>query len=199
MSIFRIQKIRSCVTCGTMLSTKCETCAAHPDRKPKIVEFFDWPAILQTAACGCCIQFSCQNDACRAKVWRFFRTTKSGLSRSANLYCSRKCHLQVSNKALDTRVPVPCGWCGKSILRRALHVKTFKAAYCRPDHYYLSISKKRHEEKQALVKAKDAIDRALLECRGKCKDITEHNTTTDTASCLKCGAKRSHAFKVDAA
>ena len=73
MSTFKVQRIRSCVQCGDLLALKCKTCLKHPDRKPRVVELYDWPQVLKTAECGCCIQFQCQLPGCTKTRWTCVR------------------------------------------------------------------------------------------------------------------------------
>lgn len=197
MNVFRVQKIRSCVQCGDVLSQRCTSCVKHPDRVPRIVEFHDWPTILKVAECGCCVQVACQNPSCDVKVWRTKRFSSTGLSRSATLFCSKRCNVVTQNAARDTRISVPCGWCAKPVRRRSAMLKTFKNVYCRPDHYYLAEAKKRHAAKEAIAFEKSGTDgRALLQC-GKCKDVTEHSeVNANNAQCESCSTVRKIAVMV---
>lgn len=192
MSVFKVQRIRSCVQCGSVLSLKCKGCAAHPDRKPKIVEYYNWPTILEVCPCKCSVRIACQRDGCKGTMWRNKTHNPGGLSRSASLFCSPRCNCLVRAAERDTRVTVPCGWheCRKPVLRSRSQIKTFKAAYCRPDHYFLSMRKSAHDVKVAKIKAIEDTQIGLLHCSG-CNDVTEH-TTPDTglATCRACGVKR---------
>lgn len=194
MSVFKIQKIRSCTQCGVVLAQKCKGCVSHPDRKPTIVEYFSWPEILQVCPCKCSVMVRCQRDGCSQTMWRNKTHNSNGLSRSASLYCSKRCNLITLNAAKDTRVEVPCGWCAKPVRRRAAQVKTFQAAYCRPDHYQMAMAKKRHEASEASRLAKDGSDgRSMLQCSGaKCRGaVTEHSAVTQSsARCQPCGTVR---------
>jgi ribosomal protein L37AE/L43A len=86
---------------------------------------------------------------------------------------------------------VPCGWCGKKVLRRAAHVKSFKAAYCKPVCYHLAMAKVRHEAKEAAKAAEsDGGEQVFVcgspTCRG---EITDHKRVArGLYECLKCKA-----------
>lgn len=204
MTTFKIQKIRSCVQCGTILGHKCKSCVSHPDRKPKIIELYDWPKILETCPSGDCIKIQCQRDGCHGTMWRSLTHTKGGKMRSESMYCSRRCNCLVLAREKDSRVEVPCGWCSSPVLRKRSQIKTFKAAYCRPDHYFLAIRKNKHEEKETEIAMEENL--ALMECRGSCRDITEHRMALEATvpggkrpnhgsftaryRCLACGTSR---------
>ncbi len=191
MSVFKVQRIRSCIQCGDVLSQKCGACVKHPDRVPRVVEYHNWPPILKVAECGCCVQVACQNPTCSVKVWRTKKQSATGLSRSATLFCSKRCNAVTQNAARDTRVLVPCGWheCRKKIPRRASLLRTFKNAYCRPDHYYLAEAKKRHDAKEAARQTLDGGDVQTLACYGACKGaLTDHKRLPNGQyQCPGCG------------
>ncbi len=188
MRIFRVQKIRSCQQCGDVLAQKCGKCLKHPDRAPKVVEYFEWPKILKTCECACSVLVNCQNPACNKPVWRFCKNSKSGLSRSQNLFCSRACSCRAQNRARNFQTPVPCGWCKKLVARTRYDVKTFKAAYCCRAHYFLARKKREHEEKE-IHKAQEET-RALLFCK-TCRDVTEHDAANSKMpACQTCKSRR---------
>lgn len=187
---FKVQYIRSCKQCGTVLSMKCKACVKHPDRKPTIVEVYDWPPILATCPSGDCIQIACQKPGCTGKPWRSRSHTRGGKMKSAHMYCTRQCNLSmIALSKRIARVKVPCGWCRAPVERTESQLKLLKSAYCRPDHYFLFLKKAVHEAKQAL-KAETSPDRALLHCV-KCKDVTEHKAPSKgNAICLTCNGTR---------
>lgn len=192
MSVFKVQRIRSCTQCGVVLGLKCKACVAHPERKPRVVEYHNWPPILKTCECSCAVLIRCQRTGCTGTMWRGRTHNRNGLSRSAALFCTRRCNLIALNATKDTRVEVKCGWhaCGQKILRRAAQLQTFKNAYCRPDHYFLAMRKAAHDAREAARRDANATDVGLLYC-AKCRDVQEHATPkTGPATCGTCGARR---------
>lgn len=193
MSAFKVQRIRSCVQCGTVLSVKCKGCAAHPDRKPRVVEYFGWPEILQVCPCKCSVMLRCQRVGCANTMWRNKTHNHNGLSRSANLYCSKRCNLVTLNATKDTTVMVPCGWheCKKPVRRRAAMLKTFKSAYCRPDHYFLAMRKAIHDKKEDAKRAMASLRVQVKACYGKCRgEITDHELLPNGMfECAACHTK----------
>ena len=198
MSIFKIQRIRACTRCGDVLSQKCEKCLKHPNRAPKVVELFSWPKPLKMAECECCFLIRCQREGCAAPpFWRNMKSGgRQGLSRSQKLYCTQRCNLVSQNVAKDTRVPVPCGWCRKSILRRASHGRNFKAAYCLPEHYFLAMRKAAHKERES---KKDLLDDpivGMLWCE-RCEQVREHDTPRNgSAICRSCKRTRNQKMMI---
>ncbi len=55
----KVQRVRWCSQCESLLPLKCTKCLSHPERTPKQVELFDLPEILETGPCGC-VRFACQ-------------------------------------------------------------------------------------------------------------------------------------------
>lgn len=125
-------------------------------------------------------------------MWRGKTHNRAGLSRSAKLFCSRRCNLLVLAKLRDKRVEVPCGWhlCKKKVLRKQSEAKNFESAYCHQEHYFLTMRRRIHLKKDAEKRAAEAANVGLLYC-GACRDITEHLTPRDArAKCNTCGATR---------
>lgn len=195
MSPFKIQRIRSCVQCGDVLGLKCMACVKHPNRKPKIVEVYDWPTILETCPSGDCLKISCQRPGCVGTMWRSRSHTRGRKMKYETMYCSRECNIAALAKARDTRVTVPCGWhaCNAKVQRKASTLKTFKRAFCRPDHYFLTLRREAHDAREGKRLAEKGDDgRSLMECEGKCSDVTDHiQAGRSLAKCVPCGTVRS--------
>ncbi len=191
MSVLKFQQIRSCRQCGDILAKTCANCVKHPDRKPRVMEWYSWPKILKVCECTCSVLIHCQREGCPKTMWRNKKNSKAGLSRSETLYCSRACNCIVQNAAKKTRMTVPCAWCQKPVERKVSEVKNLKHAFCRPDHYHMFMAQKRHNEKEAMRIASRGTDgRSLLQC-GKCKDVTEHSEINDAdARCSGCSTIR---------
>ncbi len=196
MSELRFVKMWTCSQCGDPLGKTCKKCVKHPDRKPVIQEWYKFPPISRICECGMGASVPCQRPGCAKTRWIDRKNVKAGCYRYKHAYCSSMCSNTVLAESRKHRVMVPCGWCQKPVERTVSQAKNFAHAFCRMDHYQMWNASKAHKDKEEAKKAMS--ERALLECRGKCNDITEHETKTDVASCLSCGAKRSHAFKVDA-
>lgn len=194
MSNFKVQRIRSCTQCGTVLSLKCKACISHPDRKPRVIEVYDWPPILATCPSGQCVQIQCQLPGCTGTMWRNRTHTRGGKMRSQAMYHTKACNMKALAAARDTRTFVNCGWreCKTKVLRTQSQLKTLKSAYCRQDHYFLEMRASIHDAKEAKLLIKEGTDgRSLLECL-KCRDITDHEKTGRYFSkCLKCTSVRS--------
>ncbi len=203
MSTFKVQRIRSCVQCGVVLGLKCKACVAHPTRKPKIVEVYDWPPILETCPSGDCLRIACQRPGCKKTMWRNRTHTRGGKMKYATMYCSQECNIAELARARDTRVEVPCGWhaCNTKVRRSASQLKNFKRAFCRPDHYWLALKKDAHDAKQAEHRASEGEDGlSMMQCEGKCRgEITEHKQTAKhRAECLICRWERNSRIAIPA-
>lgn len=181
---FKVQRIRSCVQCGDVLGLKCKSCLKHPDRKPVVVEFFDWPEILKVAECGCCILIACQAPGCVNRMWRHRKHERGGLTSSRSFICSPKCGGKLLHITRSKRQQVPCAYCSKLVTKKQFTLKSWVRSFCNNSCYFLFRAKAKHEAQQA-AKAKDAA-RALLWCE-KCKDVTEHDSPNiGSAKCLPC-------------
>ena len=202
MSVFRVQRIRSCVQCGSVLGLKCGKCVKHPGRKLRVIELFDWPEILRTAQCGCCIEISCQLPGCKKTIWKYIRLRgKEKKSVARKLYCSNACAARAAGLSIKTRVRVPCAYCGKIVEKQQWALKLRNYVYCKQECHYL------HVRQLAFDAKKDAREKenrgqgslALLECWNGCKDITEHvlisepnrGTTNYKYRCNVCKKSRS--------
>lgn len=192
MSTFKVQRIRSCVQCGEMLSLKCKACVKHPERKARVLEFYDWPGILKTAECGCCIKIACQGAGCVQTVWRNSKHNRGGKSISKAFYCSVTCSARSMAAARCTRQTVPCAYCTKPVVKKSYALKTWTQSFCNNSCYFLFRAKAKHDA--AEVKKVEPVDVGMLQCQGPCKDITEHDTPSEKrpAKCRACGTERRH-------
>ncbi len=190
MSIFKIQRIRSCVQCGDVLALKCAACTKHPERKPRVLEIYDWPPILKTAECGCCIQISCQAEGCTRRMWRNVKHNKASMAASKRSFCSIACAARSMAMARCTRQTVPCDWCKKPVTKKSYALKTWKKSFCNQTCYFLRRAKDAHAIKEAERNAPDAGNIGLLHCV-KCNDVTEHLTPKNKpAMCKTCQTTR---------
>ncbi len=197
MSTFKVQKIRSCVQCGDLLSLKCKSCAIHPERKPRVIDLYDWPPILATGPCGC-IKILCQAEGCGKTTWRNpSRCGRGGKATSKKLFCSYLCSTRTLAAAKNIRQKVPCAYCEKITIRKSYLLKIWALSFCNRSCYFLHRAKKSHEAKEAAIAEKRGTDgRALLQC-GKCRDVTEHREiNANNAKCEKCSTIRSTIVKV---
>lgn len=196
MSTLKIQRVRFCVQCHDPLGLKCRSCAKHPDREPKVVEYFDWPKILKVCECTTHVMIECQREGCGQKTWKQ-RHGSGGHAVNKTLYCSRKCNLWVQAQKMSRKTEVACDYCGAKLLRSPSSIKLYRTAYCHKECVRLSMIKKNHEAREAKKAAakleRDGTDgRALLQCEGKCRgEITEHREIRrGTAECGTCGQAR---------
>lgn len=186
MSVFKVQRIRSCVQCGDVLGLKCKNCIKHPERKPRVIDFYDWPEILKTAECGCCIQIRCQADGCGKLVWRNAKHNRGGKAISKAFYCSISCSARSMAMARCKRQSVPCAYCSKMVVKKMFSLKTWVRSFCNNTCYFLFRAKTKHEAKMAAKEDEEA--RALLWCE-KCRDVTDHDSTNlSKANCRPCAA-----------
>ncbi len=193
MSTFKVQRIRSCVQCGDMLSLKCKACTAHPNRKPRVIELYDWPEVLKTAECGCCIQIRCQATGCVKTRWCNTKWNTQGKQPSKRFFCSIPCSSRTISSDRCKKQTVPCAYCTKPVSKKSYEVKTWTKSFCNKTCYAIYRAKAKHDAKEAVRKALDGDgSEALLQCAGKCRGaITEHTATSKTtARCVPCGAVR---------
>ncbi len=196
MSVFHVQRIRSCVQCGEILSQKCDKCQAHPNRKPQIIELFDFPPVLATAECKCCIKLRCQREGCQNTFWRYIRLHYSvAKARSRNFYCSSTCAAKASPATKSTSIDTPCAYCGKIVAKQPAILKLRRHVFCNPSHHYLFVKKSRFDaDKGKKIIEREMEKQALLQCGNGCKDITLHEEVGYTHTkhkCMKCGFVRS--------
>ena len=196
-----VQKIRECTGCGDVLSQKCDKCKKCPSRKPRVTEVYDWPPILETAACGCCVKVACQipdelrPGSCKKTSWK--RVLNSAGATSAHLFCSHPCANIATAAARKNRVTIKCAWCGTPKEIHAYRLARTKMLFCRKSCRFMHQRQEAANRKKA--NAKIDSGRMLLECRGRCRSITEHMKSRRGAYCLTCSTTRADGIFVAAA
>lgn len=175
METLRFQKIRACVQCEEILSLKCERCLKHPDRKPRVIELYEWPPILRVGPCGCLL-IACQAPGCRNTKWRYPRLhSKEGKAVSQTFCCSPKCAAKVAASTLKTSIEVACACgCGKKFTKQPAVLKLRRHVYFSQEHHYKHVRRMNFETKQKKLIIAEKDNLALLECWGGCREITEH-------------------------
>lgn len=203
MSTIEFVKMWTCSQCGDPLGKKCVQCKKHPNRKPRIVEWYEFPKILRTCECASSVLIPCSRAGCTKTRWMNIKNTRGGLSRHETLFCSRQCNCIVQNLSKKTSVMVPCGWCAAPVKRKQSEIKALKNAYCRHDHYVMHMKKQHHEEKERARLVEKALAKMTsrsvsLQCEGACRGaITEHmNISRTMASCKPCGTTRSNSIAI---
>lgn len=189
----KIQYVRFCQTCKTQLGLNCRACVRHPERKPKVLTYYEIPPILEVCPCRAGVRIACQRLGCTKTSWHHIKHQKAGKIAAKNLFCSRQCALaHIVAARLATRIKAPCGYCHKIIERPPGEVKNFKAIYCHREHYTLARIKATHLEQEC------EDGKSLLQCRGKCNGIvTEHHAKGNKyTTCVICGAVRSTRYAV---
>ncbi len=196
MANFRIQRIRSCSQCGEILAQRCDKCLSHPERKPRIVELYDWPEILQTGHCGCLL-IQCQRPGCTNKKWRYAKLhNKEGKSESKNFCCSPKCAALVANMSKVAKIEVKCSYCNATKMVWPSILRLRREIFCRRDHHYLwvcqqnfnrRIAKRDKYEKEELLQ--------LLHCP-ECRTEVECLPKRDTILCPDFICSKGHKFSV---
>lgn len=190
MSSVKFIKMWTCSACGDPLGKTCVSCKKHPDRVPRIVEWFMLPPTVKTCECQESVMIRCQREGCTGTRWLNKMNTKHGMSRSASLFCSRRCNCLHQNVGKERRQIIPCGWCKIPVKRKQSEIRNFKNVFCRPDHFQMFMKKKRYEEKLEEKKKIQADDVGLLHC-SKCNDVVEHDMPRySDATCLTCGQKK---------
>lgn len=175
MSTFKIQKIRSCEQCGDVLSLKCKSCVSHPERVPRVVEYYDWPQILQTGHCGC-IQIRCQSEGCVNTMWRDPKHYgAAGKATSKRFFCSIGCSGRSMALARITRQEVPCAYCTKKVVKKSYALKIWKQSFCNNTCYFLFRAKNKHEERENKVAEKNGSDGSALYYCSVCRDVTNQS------------------------
>lgn len=194
---FKVQRIRSCIQCKTILDIKCKACVNHPEREPKTIEVYDWPEILAIGPCKC-YKIACQRPGCTGTMWRSRTHNRGGKARSAAMYCSQQCCCAMMAKEKDKREFNPCQWCRKPVLRKQSRIRASVYAFCSQEHYFLyrkkkaflDLESKKAEKIKNKEKKNESARLALLECR-KCNEITEHDSPLHgLATCKTCSTKR---------
>lgn len=200
MNTFKVQKIRSCVQCGSVLNKKCKACLAHPERKPQVVTLYDWPPILEHGPCGCCVRIACQLSGCTNDwVWRHVKR-KNGKATAKNFYCTvlHRNRAQAGAQRLP-KVETTCAYklCGKTILKDPWKIKQTAESYCHATCQLLERSRRANEAKIAAKAVSEEPDpTSLLECLNGCQGndgdkITEHEEISKGRyRCVNCGKMR---------
>lgn len=194
MTTFKIQRIRSCTQCKSILPVKCEKCVSHPERKPTVVELYDWPEILETGPCWCCIRIRCQLSGCTNTPWKYVKLrSRTGKTTAKSLFCSHTCSAKAAGATRANSVKLPCSYCSKPVSKRPSILKLRRDVYCNHECHYLNVKKQTFELKQAKKLAEKVIleadeNKALLDCI-KCKSVTEHiEESKNQYRCLECKA-----------
>lgn len=185
--LFKIQRVRSCVQCGDLLPLKCAKCVKHPARKPRIIELYEWPEILETAPCGC-FKIACMLPGCTKTMWRI-RKFKHGLAEQKHFFCEQRHAQRFHAQQKRNSVVVACEECKTRIERIPAKIKA--RMFCKPECWYIYQKRKQAEAKAGQQIIAKALDRhEMLTCR-RCREITEHKPVLRGISeCLACGEKR---------
>lgn len=203
MSIFKVQRIRSCVTCGDVLALKCKACIKHPNRRLRILDFYDWPPIIKTAECGCCIQFRCQAEGCPKTRWAYTKHDRGGKAVAQKFFCSISCSALTLAKSRTMRQMVPCAWDQKLVEKKSFAIKTWKQSFCNRSCYFLWRAKEKHETKERAKLVEKALEniqskKMVLQCNGKCNgSATNHIWLSKSeAQCQVCKTTRDSRIKI---
>lgn len=188
----KIQHVRVCQQCRDVLPVKCEKCVKHPERKPRVVEIFDAPEILETLKCGC-VGFKCQRPDCPKMVYR--KLKRDGTLELHNHFCSRSCNsFMTASSKPSNAVSLPCSnGCGTVVKRPPSKVKLARFIYCGRGCKYEHRIKINHERRELIKRAIESGAVQNLECWGKCPkgSITKHTKDGRDYVCPKCGERRS--------
>lgn len=176
----KVQRICWCVQCEELLPSKCEKCIKHPDRKPRIVEVYGAPPIIETNKCGC-VGFKCQRNACTNPdlVWRHPKA--DGTLGFKNHFCSPACVRAVTSeahRACRVEVPCDCG-CGRICMRRKSELRS-KGVYFSQLCHYRHRLEVMHEKRAKKVAIK------TLWCFKCIAEVDHSKLPNDRFECVRC-------------
>lgn len=183
----KIQRICWCVQCEEILPRKCSKCVRHPDRKPRIVELYGVPPVLDTNACGC-VLLRCQRDGCIKTMWRHPRA--DGTLGYKNHFCSPECVRIVTAAArVAKRITAECSCgCKRTVTRPASNMRAKQVYFSQLCHF-----RHRVELKSAARRAVgDPADIQSVSCYSpRCRGaITDHKKLpTGLYACVRCLAR----------
>lgn len=189
MKVSEFQEVLFCTQCEEKLPRRCTKCVKHPDRKPRVVELFGVPPVINTNSCGC-VLLLCQRDGCGKTMWRHPRA--DGTLGKKNHFHDQECVRIVTSAArIAKRITADCSCgCGRSVTRPASNMRAKYAYFSQKCHF-------RHrtvlaaKNKKELEHKNPSRDTGLLYCV-KCRDVEEHTIQyRKPAVCLKCQSTRS--------
>lgn len=128
----QVVRIRWCVKCRAVLPAKCSACQNNSARQPHVIEEFELPPVLETAACRCCVKIACEVPArlkpstCLTSVWRPLHKVR----RAPNRFCSKQCAALALAESRVLAVKVKCKTCPKIVVRPLAVMKKYKHAFC---------------------------------------------------------------------
>lgn len=182
------QHLMFCVQCHELLPRKCHKCITHPDRKPRIVEVFGVPPILQTAPCRC-VLIACQREGCDKTMWR--QLMASGELKLRNHFCSVTCRNRViADARKKVNKPIPCTFCNTIVLRSPSDTKNRLHTYCNPECFHrhrvqVKANRRRQLEGHESIQALACYS---SRCRG---EVVDHRRVkSGVLSCVRCNARR---------
>lgn len=193
MHQLKIQRVKFCTQCHEALPLKCSKCVKHPDRVPQVIEYYDWPEIVETCPCNGAVKVRCQRPGCeKITPWRWRTHNKGKMARAKSIFCSKQCGLSVLAESRKKRVQVPCGYCGKPKEVKLSLSKRSAFIFCHAEHYRLWKIGKSWEAVKKVVAEKEATDGKSLMWCDVCNDVTNHQDIINRrAQCQVCRAKKS--------
>jgi hypothetical protein len=193
MSTLHFQRVRFCTQCKEPLPKKCDRCLEHPERTPKVIELYDFPKILRTAECGCCVEISCQASGCSKSMWRHVnKHYKSGKWPAKTFCCSQRCAALTASMSRKTGMKVLCSCgCGQKIYKEMWALKMNRYVYANSEHCYKHRRQMAHDAKEE-IETKVAYLQCLNGCVGDNGDkITIHSFLgKQKYKCDDCGKER---------
>lgn len=181
MPTLHVQRLRFCSQCEEPLSDKCAKCLKHPNRKPRTIELFNFPEVIKTAECGCCVYIQCQRDPCVNKFWRCVTKNYAvGKTQARKVVCKSCAPLTGSDSRKITSVSVQCSCgCGSKVSVQQAKFKVQRYSYVSKKHMY------DHRRQETF---KDEMAAAFI-CYGpKCHgEIQDHEWVGGRYKCTACG------------
>ncbi len=185
----KLQRVCWCIQCETMLPRKCAKCVKHPDNKPRVVELYGVPAVLDTNECGC-VKIRCQRDGCTKTMWRHPKA--DGTLGHKNHFHDPECvRIATAAARVSKRITVICSCgCGRTVTRPASNLRAKHSYFSQKCHFTHRVQMKSDARRKD-----ENLDIQSKFCPSKtCKVVTDHiKLPTGLFGCVRCNARSKEA------
>lgn len=189
-----VQRLAFCTQCRCLLPKRCARCVQHPGRKPRVIQLFAAPPILETASCGC-VKVRCAAQTCRGTGFKWLKLTRERILPEKNLYCSKACALVTNGKLQRRGEPMSCV-CGKTFYRPPSALRP-ASAYCSPACRWAHHRAQKEERRQQEELAREGLDGQALYYCPVCRDVTAHRHEEKHLRCESCGSRQQDDLRHD--